>query len=146
MGAEENSHMTGNPSDEAEMADPEVVPQAQRRRYSAGYKLRILGEADTCSRPGELGALLRREGLYSSHLWRWRREREKGKLNGLKPEKRGRKPVDKVDLRQEVEQLQRDKERLEARLAQAETIIEVQKKLSELLGLTDEASEKERPR
>jgi transposase len=138
--------MTRDPSNEAGMADPEVVPQAQRRRYGAAYKLRILVEADACRVPGEIGALLRREGLYSSHLWRWRREREKGKLDGLKPEKRGRKPVGKAELRQEIEQLQRDKERLEARLVQAETIIEVQKKLSQLLGLTDEESEKERPR
>jgi transposase-like protein len=71
-----------------ERPDPEVVPKAKRRRFSAEYKLRILREADACSEPGEIGSLLRREGLYSSHLSNWRRQRQSGTLAGLKPKKR----------------------------------------------------------
>jgi transposase len=76
----------------SKVPDPEVVPQAKRRRFNAEYKVRILEEADACSEPGEIGALLRREGLYSSHLTTWRRQREQGHLEGLSPKKRGRKP------------------------------------------------------
>ncbi len=78
-----------NGSYQTPLADPEVVPQAKRRQFSAAYKERILAEADACTEPGEIGALLRREGLYSSYLTSWRREREKGQ--GLEPQKRGRK-------------------------------------------------------
>lgn len=115
--------------------DPEVVPKAKRRKFSAEYKLRILGEADNCTEPGQIGALLRREGLYSSHLSTWRRQREQGVLEALSPKKRGRKGKD--ELGKEVMKLQREKERLQARLEQAEMIIEVQKKLSRLLGLAE---------
>ena len=117
-----------------EQADPEVVAVAKRRRLTAGYKLRILQEADECSGAGEIGALLRREGLYSSYLSRWRKEREQGQLEGLAGRKQGRKS--KSDLEKETARLRQENERLKARLEQAETIIEVQKKLSGLPGLS----------
>jgi transposase len=116
--------------------DPEVVPQAKRRRFSAEYKLRILEEAEACSERGQIGSLLRREGLYSSHLTTWRHQREQGQLEALSPKNRGRKPSVDEALAKELAELKRDNQRLENRLQQAETIIEVQKKLSGLLGLT----------
>jgi transposase-like protein len=116
--------------------DPEVVPKAERRRFSAEYKRRVLEEADTCAGPGQIGALLRREGLYSSHLTTWRRQREAGLLEALSPKKRGRNGKDEME--RELVGLRRENERLQARLEQAETIIEVQKKLSHLLGLATE--------
>ena len=112
-------------------ADPEVVPKAKRRRFSAEYKLRILREADGCTEPGEIGSLLRREGLYSSLLSDWRRQREAGSLTELSPKKRGRKPT--PDKRR-IAELERENTRLRQRLEQAETIIEVQKKLSSILA------------
>jgi transposase len=116
--------------------DPEVVPKAKRRKFSAEYKRRILEEADHCTEPGQIGALLRREGLYSSHLSTWRRQREHGLIQALSPKKRGRKRKD--ELEREVAKLQRENERLQTSLEQAEMIIEVQKKLSQLLGLATE--------
>jgi transposase-like protein len=121
--------------------NPEVWPRAQRRRFSAEYKLRILEEAGDNSGSGQIGALLRREGLYSSHLTTWRRQRAQGQLDGLSPKTRGRKPAVDEGLVKALAALKRENERLEFRLQQAETIIDVQKKLSELLGLT--ANEKE---
>ena len=126
--------------DEKNVPDPEVVPVAERRRFSAAYKLRILKEADQCTESGELGALLRREGLYSSYLSRWRRARERGLLKALSPKKRGRKPAADPALQKEVEDLRRETKRLRKKLETAEAIIEVQKKLSHLLGLTTEES------
>ena len=119
-----------------DIPDPEVVPKAKRRKFSAKYKLRVLEEADNCTESGQTGALLRREGLYSSHLTTWRRQREQGVLEGLSPKKRGRKGKD--ELEKEVNRLRREKERLQARLEQAEMIIDVQKKLSRLLGVATE--------
>jgi transposase len=119
-----------------DIPDPEVVPKAKRRKFSAEYKRRILEEADNCTEPGQIGALLRREGLYSSHLSTWRRQRDRGLVQALGPKKRGRKRKD--ELEREVARLQRENERLQASLEQAETIIEVQKKLSRLLGLATE--------
>ncbi len=116
--------------------DPEVVPRAKRRRFSAEYKLRILEEAEACSERGQIGSLLRREGLYSSHLTTWRHQREQGQLEALSPKNRGRKPSVDERLAKELAELKRENQRLENRLQQAETIIEVQKKLSGLLGLT----------
>jgi transposase len=112
--------------------NPEVVVKAQRRRFTAEYKRRILQEADACTQPGEIGALLRREGLYSSHLNTWRRQRARGELQGLAPAKRGRKADPQAA---EIVRLQRETERLTAQLARAELIIDVQKKVSQLLGL-----------
>ena len=112
--------------------DPEVTLKAKRRTFPPEYKLRILDEAAQCRKPGERGALLRREGLYSSHLTHWRRELREGALNGLKPKKRGPKSN---PLATENAQLRREIARLQAKLDRAETIIDVQKKLSQLLGL-----------
>ena len=108
-------------------ADPEVLPKAERRQFSADYKLRVLAEADRCSEPGQIGALMRREGLYSSHLSKWRQQRERGALG----QQRGRKADPQTA---ELKRLQRENERLRSRLERAEHIIEVQKKLAELLG------------
>jgi transposase len=121
--------------------DPEVPEKAKRRRFSAEYKLAILHEADRGTEPGQIGALLRRERLYSSHLVDWRRQRDTGALEAL-ARKRGPKPADPA--RVEVERLRRANERLAKRLAQAEKIIEIQGKVSELLGIPlDPASDDE---
>ena len=115
----------------AAVADPELVERASRRRLSAEYKLRILREADACSRPGEIGALLRREGLYTSHLTAWRKQREAGSLAALgRP--RGRRPADPREAR--IAALERRTERAEAELAKARRVIEVQGNVSALLG------------
>jgi transposase-like protein len=113
-----------------------VPEKPRRRRFTVDYKLRILEEADRCQEPGALGALLRREGLYSSHLSTWRKQREQGILNGLAPRQRGRKPKRRDPLVEENQRLERENQRLLARLEKAETIIEVQKKLSQLLGIS----------
>jgi transposase len=115
--------------------DPAVSEKPVRRRFPAEYRLRILREADRCTESGQLGALLRREGLYSSHLNTWRRQREEGTLAGLTPKRRGRKANPDAPLIAENQRLNRETQRLTARLRQAETIIEVQKKLSEILGI-----------
>jgi len=114
--------------------DPEVVVTAQRRHFSAEYKRRVLQEADACTQRGEVGALLRREGLYSSHLTTWRQQRQRGELQGLTPAKRGRKADPQAA---ENARLVRETERLKAQLARAELIIDVQKKVSQLLGLPE---------
>ena len=112
--------------------DPEVTERAKRRRFTAEYKLRILRKADACKGDGDVGALLRREGLYSSQLAAWRRQRDEIAKAGLKARKRG--PQAKaVDPR--VKQLERENARLKRRLEEAETIIDFQKKLSKLLGI-----------
>ena len=111
-------------ADVASTPDPEVVPKAERRRFTAEYKLRILTEADACTKHGEIGALLRREGLYRSHLDKWREQRHSGALQALAPQKRGPKPDPQAV---EIARLRRENERLQHRLQQAETIIEVQK-------------------
>jgi transposase-like protein len=114
--------------------NPEVVARAKRRRYTAEYKQRILAQADAAKGSGEIGAVLRRNGLYSSHLVKWRREREAGILEGLAPQKRG--PKVKVDARAvEFQKLQRENERLADQLRKAEIVIDVQKKVAMLLGL-----------
>ena len=115
--------------------DPGVLEKPVRRRFTAEYKLRILGEADRSTESGQLGAVLRREGLYSSHLTAWRKQRTEGTFAGLEPKRRGRKTSPDAPLIAENQRLQRDNQRLTARLRQAETIIEVQKKLSEILGI-----------
>jgi len=115
--------------------DPAVPEKPVRRRFPAEYKLRILGEADRCTEPGQLGALLRREGLYSSHLTAWRQQRNAGTLAGLAPKRRGRKANPDAPLIAENERLKRETRRLAEKLRQAETIIEVQKKLSEILQI-----------
>ena len=122
--------------------DPEVVPRAKRRRFTAKYKLRILQEADRCTEKGQIGELLRREGLYYSHLSKWRQQRADGQLRGLAPKKRGRKDQDPTVA--ELARLRRENERLRAELEKAEIIIDVQKKLAQLLGQkTDETESNE---
>ena len=118
---------------ETQAPDPEVFPRAERRQYTGQYKLRILEEVEQCTERGQVGALLRCEGLYSSHLSKWRRQRAEGQLQALSPQKRGRK-AQEVGV-EELARLERENERLRARLEQAEMIIDVQKKLSRLLGL-----------
>ena len=127
---------TGARADAAAGSDPEVLERAQRRRFTAKYKLQVLQQADACTEPGEIGALLRREGLYSSHLSSWRRLRESGALAGLTPRKRGRKIDPAKQQKRRIAELERETQRLRERLAQAETIIDVQKKVSSLLGIT----------
>lgn len=111
--------------------DPELVERAKRRRFSAEYKLRILRQAEACTRPGEIGALLRREGLYTSHLTAWRKQRDAGALEAL-DRPRGRKPADPRDV--ENAALRRRLERAEAELEKARKVIEVQGNVSALLG------------
>jgi transposase len=118
-----------------EAPDPEVPEKIPRRRFSAGYKLRILEQADQCAEPGEIGALLRREGLYSSHLATWRRQREEGQLKGLAPKKRGRKKKRTDPSAARVAQLEKENRRLKDQLRRAEIIIDAQKKISEILGI-----------
>ena len=110
--------------------DPELVEQAKRRAFTAEYKARILAEADACSRPGEVGELLRREGLYTSHLTYWRKQRKDGALKEL-GQPRGRKPADKRDA--QIAALTRRAERAEAELAKMKRVVEIQGNLSALL-------------
>jgi transposase-like protein len=114
--------------------DPEVLEKPARRRFTAEYKLQILKEAEAGSEHGEIGALLRREGLYSSHLTAWRGQRDQGSLRALAPSKRGRKPKAKNPLSDEVARLERENRKLQKRLGKAELIIDFQKKVAALLG------------
>jgi transposase len=126
-------------SSRAARTSSEVTAKATRRRFSAAYKLRVIRLADECKAPGELGSLLRREGLYSSLLSAWRKQRDEGTLQGLEPKRRGPVPQPDTRLTKENDRLRKQVERLERKLDQAETIIEFQKKLSKLLGLSEEA-------
>lgn len=119
----------------AEAVDPEVVEKAQRRRFTAEYKLRVLREAEVCSEPGEVGALLRHEGLYSSHLGAWRQQRDRGLLGAMASKRRGPKAKRNDPLAKENAKLRREKAALERKLRQAELIIDIQKKASEILGI-----------
>ena len=127
----ERSDVAGGRSARAGVPDPELVERPRRRRFSAEYKLRVLREADACSKPGEIGALLRREGLYSSLLTEWRRAREVGALEAL-ARPRGRRAADRREL--EIVALRRRAERAEAELEKARRVIEVQGNVSALLG------------
>ena len=115
------------------LSNPEVVVDAKRRTFTAEYKLRILAEADAATQPGAIGALQRREGLYSSHLVTWRRERQAGILKGLTPHKRGPKSK-RSPIEEENQKLRRANERLTEQLRKAEIVIDVQKKVGTLLG------------
>jgi len=126
--------MPGKNGSGQEVPDPEVVPTAKRRHFSAQEKLRILDEADACEH-GEIGALVRREGNYASYLSRWRRERKRGALEGLSTNRRGAESELDKALAEENRQLRGENKRLKERLAQAETIIEVQEEVSQLLSL-----------
>jgi transposase-like protein len=118
----------------AAVPEVEVVAKATRRRFTAEYKRQILREADACTEPGAIGALLRREGLYSSHLTTWRAQRERGELAGLTPKQRGPAPKPKNPLADKVAALERAVSRERARAERAEALIELQKKVAELLG------------
>jgi transposase-like protein len=124
------------------LPNPEVPEKAARRRFTAEYKLNILQQAEACRGEEGIGALLRREGLYSSHLTTWRRQREIGMLSGLRPKQRGRKASARNPLQPEVDRLRKETHRLQKRLKQAELIIEVQKKISQILGIPLATSEK----
>ncbi len=113
----------------------EVLERPVRRRFSVEYKVKYLSEADACTETGQLGELFRREGLYSSHLTTWRKQRDEGVLAGLTPKRRGRKAKPKNPLADENKRLQRENERLKEQLRQAELIIDVQKKVSEMLNI-----------
>jgi transposase len=121
--------------------DPEVAATPTRRRFTAENKLRILKLADACTAVGSLGALLRAEGLYASNLTTWRRQRTDGVLSALTPQKRGRKASARHPLRAENETLRKENARLSTRLKQAELIIDVQKKVSQILGIPLETPE-----
>ena len=116
-------------------SEVEVMAKPTRRRYSAEYKLRILREADASTRGGEIGALLRREGLYSSNLTAWRKQREKRELEGLSQKRRGPLPKENNPLADKVKALERETARLRARAERAEGLVELQKKVSEILGI-----------
>jgi transposase len=119
-----------------EMPTTEVVAKAKRRGFTVAEKQRILREVDACQGSGEIGGLLRREGIYSSYLTTWRRQRERGEWDGLSPRKRGPKPNPEAI---ELAKLRREHERLKERLRQAELIIEVQKKVARMLGASVDA-------
>jgi len=120
----------GGRAAEAVVPDPELVEQAKRRKFTAKYKLEIIEKAEACREPGEIGELLRREGLYTSHLTYWRKQRRDGALREL-GQSRGRKPADKRD--REIAELTRRAERAEAELEKAKKVIEIQGNLSALL-------------
>jgi len=118
--------------------DPEVLERPRRRRFSAEYRLRILRQADACTMPGELGALLRREGLYSSSLANWRRQRDRGAIEAL-GQQRGRKPTDAAVVQNA--KLMKENARLAKELAAAQLVIRIQGNVSALLGITTESAE-----
>ena len=115
--------------------DPEVTEKTQHRRFTAEYKRRILTEADRCKKPGEIGALLRREGLYSSHLAKWRAARDRDGKAGLEPKKRGPKAKPKSDDKdRKILELERELAKAQARAERAEFLVDMQKKMAQLLG------------
>ena len=115
-------------------AETEVVAKAQRRRFTAEYKRRILREADRATTPGAIGALVRREGLYSSHLTAWRAARDRGELEGLAPKKRGPKAEPPDPREKKIVEQEREISKWRKRAERAEALVEVQKKLATLLG------------
>ena len=123
--------------EEVAVPEVEVTGKAERRRFSAEYKSKILKEADSCRHPGELGALLRREGLYSSNLTAWRAARDRG----LAPKKRGPKAVVKDARDRRITELERENQKWKARAERAEALVDLQKKVSEILGITLPESE-----
>jgi len=117
------------------LREVEVLVKVERRRFTAEYKQKVLREVDDCERPGEIGALLRREGLYWSNLTHWRRQRESGELAGLTAKRRGPQRREKNPLAERVRELERDNVRLKRRAQRAEGLVELQKKVSEVLGI-----------
>ena len=116
--------------------DPEVIERPVRRRFTVDYKQRILAEVDAASDTGTIGRILRREGLYSSHLASWRKTRDQSQRAALEPKKRGPKPSPKNPLKAEVAKLTRENAKLNKKLRRAELIIDLQKKVSQILGIT----------
>lgn len=133
--AAQQDSLSASPLD-AQRPDPEVVPNAKRRTFSKAEKLRILAAADACVAPGDIGALLRREGIYSSHLATWRKQRQLAEESGALERKRGPKVDPAANEARRVRELEKEVDRLRAKLAKADLIIDVQKKLSTLLGLS----------
>lgn len=118
----------------------EVSGKAERRRFTADYKRKVLRQAEQCKESGQIGALLRREGLYWSNLSKWRKQRESGELAGLSVKRRGPPRREKNPIADRVKELERDNERLKRRAERAERIVELQKKISEILGIELSAS------
>jgi transposase-like protein len=141
-GGEKEMSESSNGSVKEAMPNTEVVVKAKRKRFTAAEKLRILREVEACRGSGEIGALLRREGIYSSYLTTWRKQRELGELDGLSPHKRGPKPNPEAI---ELAKLRREHERLQERMRRAELIIDVQKKVARMLGETIESPELDDP-
>jgi hypothetical protein len=138
-GALEDARRAAGNAPSGARPDPEVVATARRRQFTSGDKRRILDAADRCTQPGEIGALLRKEGIYSPHLSTWRRQRTADERAALEPQPRGRKADAVLAEDRRVLQLTQENDRLRRKLAQANAIIDVQKKLCDLLGLpTDE--------
>lgn len=132
----ETMRTCGEPFSTAAPPDPEVRQTPARRLFSAEYKRRILAECDCATQPGEVGAILRREGLFSFHLRDWRAAQKRAHDTALAPRQRGPKSARPTAGEQELKRLQRENARLQRKLQQAELIIELQKKVSELLGVT----------
>lgn len=125
---------TGRDGEET-VPEVKVEAKAERRRFTADYKLKLIGEADKCQKAGEIGALLRREGLYWSNLSNWRKQRASGELAGLTGKKRGPQRQEKNPLAERVKELERENGRLQRRADLAEGIVELQKKVSAILGI-----------
>ena len=138
LGSEERSDEVPSVGARASLGgpDPEVLAKPKRRRFTAEYRLRILEEVDRCTGAGEVGQLLRREGIYSSHLANWRKARDEGALRGLRSKKRGAKPKASNPLEPKVRELEAKVARLEKDLHKAHTILDVQGKVAGLLGFS----------
>jgi transposase len=130
-------------SSAGERPDTEVSDKAKRRRFSAAYRQRILRESEACTEPGAISALLRREGLYSSHLFTWRRLAERGEREALTPKKRGPQPKATDERDKRIEQLERENAKLAHRAERAEALVEIQKKISQLLGIPQPETDEE---
>jgi transposase-like protein len=142
-GARRATGVSNNNETRDYVPDPEVSVKATRRRFTAQYKLHILQKAEDCTSPGEIGALLRKEGLYASNLTTWRRQKEHGTLEALSPKRRGPKKKESDFVTRHIAELERENHVIRQKLKQAETIIEVQKKVSEMLNAhTNQAGEK----
>jgi transposase len=133
MSSQQLNHETNG---KAARPDPEVLEKPVRRKFTAAYKLEMVEAADRCSELGQIGALLRREGLYSSQLSTWRNQRQQGQLQALEDNKRGRKSTIPHPVQKELEQLRRENQRLRHKMQQAELIIDIQKKASQLMGIS----------
>jgi hypothetical protein len=143
-GALEDARRAAGNAPSGARPDPEVVVIARRRQFTSGEKQRILDAADHCTQPGEIGALLRKEGIYSSHLNTWRKQRAASERAALEPQKRGQKANPALAEDRRVLQLTQENDRLQRKLAHANAIIDVQKKLCTLLGLPTDESPSER--